>query len=386
MKPSKLLIGLAHVSPVGRPERASSTKIPAPSKVAELPPAPLPGALPSPLAQGNISKNNTVLPPSPLPSALPSPFAQGSNKASIPTQGSGKSEAEMRSNSLLQQFRSVTPGIDGLLDALETVPGNAVSHDPSLPTTQIAPDLYYPNPIWFGRKKTENIRCYSYARNDLSYLQNPNPGSIGGKPIQLPLTCEKVLDASQKDGLKKPIEQAADGCSVKCPEDHHAVFVVVGDFEETRYVVQKQADGKTSKRYIAQPIKGEDFHYYRQDQNGRYSHKPGDREPTNLDGAGDEISCPPKALHAYTDTDTTRSVKIGGHQTPANVVTTLDYKPCDFLCAPTIPNYPGYKTPQQLLPVAGLERAMRSSNVSSYSPSERAKSVSSSSETSRTGR
>lgn len=42
-----------------------------------------------------------------------------------------------------------------------------------------------------------------------------------------------------------------------------------------------------------------DLHYYRQDSNGLWSHKPGGMPVTNLDGAGVRIYCPERAVRAY---------------------------------------------------------------------------------------
>lgn len=37
---------------------------------------------------------------------------------------------------------------------------------------------------------------------------------------------------------------------------------------------------------------GVDFHWYRLDNNGRWSHKPGDTRPTDRDNAGNQITDP----------------------------------------------------------------------------------------------
>jgi hypothetical protein len=46
-----------------------------------------------------------------------------------------------------------------------------------------------------------------------------------------------------------------------------------------------------------------DLHYYRQDSNGWWSHKPGGTAVTNLDAAGVRIYCPERAARTYYSAD-----------------------------------------------------------------------------------
>jgi hypothetical protein len=60
------------------------------------------------------------------------------------------------------------------------------------------------------------------------------------------------------------------------------------------------ADGKTKIALVVAP--GQDYHWYRLDSNGRWTHKPGGTAATNLDNSGVTISNPETANRGmYTD-------------------------------------------------------------------------------------
>ena len=58
-------------------------------------------------------------------------------------------------------------------------------------------------------------------------------------------------------------------------------------------VVANLASVKNGECVVALVIRpGRDFHWYRQDQNGNWSHKPGSTAATNLDNSGNVITDP----------------------------------------------------------------------------------------------
>ncbi len=109
--------------------------------------------------------------------------------------------------------------------------------------------------------------CYNYANNKRTdtFAQ---PGRAAGAKYTS-LTCASVGPAAEADGLTTSSASASCGCSAK-------LALVVGP--------------------------GWDYHWYRLDSNGKWTHKPGGTEATNLDNSGNIITNPETADRgAYTD-------------------------------------------------------------------------------------
>jgi RHS repeat-associated protein len=141
-----------------------------------------------------------------------------------------------------------------------------------------------------GRVQNTN-NCYSYAwdrpENPLPqrprpFPDKPQPGGFTGRPFEK-LTCSSIIAASIRDGMSKPSAAGA------CPSCSHKVFLVIAP--------------------------DTDYHWYRQDGDGTWSHKPGWSNATNLDASGNPITNPETANRNY-----------GGG---------LNYSTkCGYLCAP----------------------------------------------------
>ncbi|MCA9771703.1 MAG: hypothetical protein KC466_04795 [Myxococcales bacterium] len=115
-------------------------------------------------------------------------------------------------------------------------------------------------------KRSNN--CYNYA-TDLKTDTFAQPGNEGGDPIS-PITCAEAKQSAKSDGLKD-----ADGMGM-CPADHIRTALVVDP--------------------------GTDYHWYRQNADGTWSHKPGQTCATTKDNAGDPITDPATAdRDGYTD-------------------------------------------------------------------------------------
>lgn len=131
--------------------------------------------------------------------------------------------------------------------------------------------------------------CYNYATNtpDGSFAQ---PGWGAGGSMESPYTCGGVTSAAESDGLQfagRTMEEAQDRCDASCCLV--ALFV--------------SEDNK-------------DFHWYREDADGTWSHKPGWTPATQLDD-----SDPPQPI-----TDPLTANRNGGHPS-------LNYTQfCGFLC------------------------------------------------------
>jgi hypothetical protein len=104
------------------------------------------------------------------------------------------------------------------------------------------------------------------------------PGMAGGKPpAKPPWTCKNVKEGAEADGFKSEIGGKPVTKDSKCPEGCWKVALVIAP-----------DDPKDPKK--------NDFHFYRQDDDGNWSHKRGlNGDATNKDFSGKVITDPEKA-------------------------------------------------------------------------------------------
>ena len=123
----------------------------------------------------------------------------------------------------------------------------------------------YQPAIWNDANGVQfNNNCYNYARNMITatYAQ---PGRGSGN-MYTTVDCAEVGKGAVSDGLV--VADCNSGCGgVKCCCHQVALVIAPGpDFI--------------------------DFHWYRRDRNGFWSHKPGGGQATNVDGNGNLITDP----------------------------------------------------------------------------------------------
>ena len=110
---------------------------------------------------------------------------------------------------------------------------------------------------------TTTDNCYNYAAQE-STGTFAQPGRAGGAQYSSiagsDLRAACVLDVIQD------IEEPADVATLPDADNNCMIMLAI--------------------------IPGVDFHFYRQDSDGTWSHKPGPRTPTNLDNSGATISNP----------------------------------------------------------------------------------------------
>ncbi|XP_078383838.1 uncharacterized protein LOC144666315 [Oculina patagonica] len=114
-----------------------------------------------------------------------------------------------------------------------------------------------------------NNNCYNYG-NDKITNSFAQPGEASGHPIGS-LTPEDVLLSAESDGLQKMNVAPTDPVPEAPQQPNCLVSLAVAE--------------------------GVDYHWYRLDDNGLWSHKPGGTSATNLDGKGNLISDPRKAAN-----------------------------------------------------------------------------------------
>lgn len=135
-------------------------------------------------------------------------------------------------------------------------------------------ELDYDPSRW--NKKEHNIQkynnCYAYATNDLrkDRHKKPHPGHLSGS------------DSGEEDYL--------------CPIMKQYVFEDYPDAYPISF--DKPCKCNYYKVFLTVDPKN-DFHLYRQDSNGFWSHKPGSRKVTNVDASGNYISNPEMADREY---------------------------------------------------------------------------------------
>ena len=141
---------------------------------------------------------------------------------------------------------------------------------------------------WNDPNNCPGNNCYEYATDkheegeeQKTKKGKKNPG--GGNIPSHFVNCGFVTNLAIRDGLVKPDNNG------KCPCDYHLVYLVVAE--------------------------GRDYHWYRLDSNGGWSHKRGGNHVEDVDANGRKISDPSKAAKDYSRT--------GG----------ANYLNCGYLCA-----------------------------------------------------
>ncbi len=152
--------------------------------------------------------------------------------------------------------------------------------------------------------------CYNYADNIVTDTL-AQPGRLRGVVIPEAYWVEdgKKIDGSPGDHtlaeLCKKLEEAtkADGltvidCAKVCPPskpggepDSYKEMLFVGNYDAPTGA-DRDGDRATDRKW-------RDYHFYRQDKGGRWSHKPGRTEVTNRDASGNPITDPRRADRKY---------------------------------------------------------------------------------------
>jgi RHS repeat-associated protein len=131
------------------------------------------------------------------------------------------------------------------------------------PTSYPDSPAYEPD-RWNDPRTQYSTNCYAYAANDPDghpLGTKPQPGEESGQMFTQ-LTGDNVAAAAERDGMTR-----APG---PVPKDGYYLVALV----------------------IAP---GVDYHWYRQDNDGSWSHKPGHTKATNLDNSGNPITNPENA-------------------------------------------------------------------------------------------
>jgi RHS repeat-associated protein len=200
--------------------------------------------------------------------------------------------------------------------------GLKYNKDKPMPTSGAEPK--YEPKKWNKDPYQKGNNCYAYGCNDLDKKRKnkddqPQPGGGGTSPkAKGQYTCKSVTDAviAQLGGDIKTAT-ADKACGQGC----YKIALVVGDL----MVLYKKGE-KLKGPYT--DIVGYDYHWYRQDSGGAWSHKGGTGPATNKDGANKDIWDPQTANRT--------SILSIGPSSRNKDVQKIDYinynKFCGFFC------------------------------------------------------
>jgi len=164
------------------------------------------------------------------------------------------------------------------------------------PTTGWEPD-YHPERYNRLKGDRESHNCFAYA---FDYLQRPKGCTDSSCPIPYPQPgrASGYKTWSKMDGKR-------------CPD---LMARLMGDIPGIQIGATFEAPCPKGMRKIATVVDPkEDYHFYRQDRSGMWSHKPGGRPVTNKDGSGRPIYDPALA-HRVTEEANLNYKQFCGYQ------------------------------------------------------------------------
>ena len=144
---------------------------------------------------------------------------------------------------------------------------------------------YYPPKYnkYKGIKEANN--CFSYA---FDYIHLPKKCTKDECSIPFP-----------QPGYKSGHPKWPDVKGKRCPD---LIGRLMGDIPSLKMSDFTEKCPKGSHKIVVVTDENEDYHFYRQDKNGFWSHKPGGTEVTNVDATGRPIYDPALASREYPNT------------------------------------------------------------------------------------
>jgi hypothetical protein len=131
------------------------------------------------------------------------------------------------------------------------------------------------------RKIKDSHNCFAYAFDHIDVSNSPS------------CTEESCALPFHQPGRASGYPKWSKVKGKRCPDLMSRLFGDVKELKQTTF--DKKCPKYTSK--IALVVdEDEDYHFYRQDSNGYWSHKPGSTNVTNLDANGKRIYNPELAL------------------------------------------------------------------------------------------
>ncbi len=146
-----------------------------------------------------------------------------------------------------------------------------------------------------GDTKKKN-NCYHYAANTKRMTFGSWPGGQPGGGVADPVNAADVIGKATADGLI--LVSTASGCtSHVCTQGCLVALVVAGSQSVTYTYTARKG---TAVVPLPTRVKTQsDFHWYRRNDDGSWSHKPGSTCARTTDAAGAEITDPAKADRSF---------------------------------------------------------------------------------------
>lgn len=125
--------------------------------------------------------------------------------------------------------------------------------------------------------------CYTYAFNYVDYGDSKlQPGEIHGTKY-LDNTCAEIIRKVKNDYHRDNIDETT--FDIELPNDRYKIALFIDPDESDRDTDDFD----------------QDYHFYRQDCDGSWSHKPGTNDATNEDASGNVILNPEDADRNYVE-------------------------------------------------------------------------------------
>lgn len=218
-------------------------------------------------------------------------------------------ECWMETRRLLREKKACAPPAKGVPLGAAKVKCPALAKNPDRPA-------YAPADWNDGGPVQTSTNCYAYAMDSrLGHPAGgkPQPGDKSGTALSDPVNCADTTAAVVADGQPDAIAKAS-----RCPyneQEKKPPPEKAGYYLVALVVTSKPSgyDAKDGVYYI------NDYHWYRQDEDGSWSHKPGHGVARNVDSAGKPVTNPETAARRDT---------VGTTYIPAakkNVPVVVDY-------------------------------------------------------------
>lgn len=169
-------------------------------------------------------------------------------------------------------FQVFENGIKNILGGNKEAADTENSKDVQNPKLTAVIRQYFPE-LWnsYNFKIIQNNNCYSYACNDpFDHIGKPQPGEKSNDRF-FSVNVEGVTKASVSDGMiKAKVDEQGN------PIKRRGYYLVALAIAE-----------------------GYDYHWYRQDENGEWTHKRGSTEAINIDSDGKKITNPEKCNRGF---------------------------------------------------------------------------------------
>jgi hypothetical protein len=220
-----------------------------------------------------------------LDPTLAGPGGKGRRPLTLDPRDTAYRECWMEVRRLLREDKGLCPVPKG------SPIGSAVMACPAKPVKSDSPK--YEPLLWNdGGVIQKSTNCYAYAMNSRAGHPaggKPQPGDTSGTPTASPVTCPSTTNAVLKDGKPDHILPAPrcpyNQQQKRPPPDKAGCYLVA-------LVITSKPDGYDAVDGV---VYVNDYHWYRQDDDGSWSHKPGHAIARNTDASGNPIANPETA-------------------------------------------------------------------------------------------